>query len=330
MDIDKLYLMFKEHNYNADTGTFSLIEGDINTDAKDLGSNRDEGTQIRNNMLIDIIRSVLTNPAVAGKVMTPGNFDTHSKIGRVLDLIALNSDKSFNELMSMSLEQLDNLYESQDIDILLPSTQILLHKRNMVAGKVIGMSANALTNYAKRQGLGVGINVNPVGSPRFWLNNQFRTDLSTTNNDAQYFTKTNNGYILTNPTRVDLRSLSDVFSSTVSASVDAVKDPVLDRFNINTFTFDSYQLLIGVGYELADVGLLLRQPVIAELVNYYELNSTSGMSKVQAVKDMLNKYEGLLKDAGYEVSSTEVELNQSGFTRQELINSLKQQDRNLD
>ena len=51
----------------------------------------------------------------------------------------------------------------------------------------------------------------------------------------------------------------------LAASVDAVKDPVLNFLNLNTITADSAGLLCRLGYGFYDIGLLMNQPIIVEL-----------------------------------------------------------------
>lgn len=59
----------------------------------------------------------------------------------------------------------------------------------------------------------------------------------------------------------------------LSASVDAVKDPVLNFMNLNTITADSGAVLARLGYSMEDIGLLFNQPIIKELCEIHITNN---------------------------------------------------------
>ncbi len=109
--------------------------------------------------------------------------------------------------------------------------------------------------------------------------------------------------------------ISKNYAAFLAASVDAVKDPVLSFFNLNTFTADSAMLLIGLGYDFNEVGLLLRQPIIEELVNVYDMNVKSGGTKQSAIKEVLYKYRDILEvDLKTPVTDSLYELVSNDFT----------------
>ncbi len=85
--------------------------------------------------------------------------------------------------------------------------------------------------------------------------------------------------------------------SFLAASVDAVKDPVLNYLNLNTITADAGAMLARLGFTTEDIGLLFNQPIIKDICEY---SFNNGMSDINSVIDnVLDNYEvdGELKKA---------------------------------
>ena len=78
----------------------------------------------------------------------------------------------------------------------------------------------------------------------------------------------------------------------LAASVDAVKDPVLNFLNLNLITADAGALLARIGYTPNEIGLLFNQPIIKDLCTYA---ANENVSADVAIIEMLRKYGG--KDA---------------------------------
>ena len=55
----------------------------------------------------------------------------------------------------------------------------------------------------------------------------------------------------------------------LAASVDAVKDPVLNFMNLNTFTTNVAMLLARLGFDSDSIGLFLTQPSIESVTRDY-------------------------------------------------------------
>jgi hypothetical protein len=292
-------MILKEFTFNEKTGKFETIKPDINKDVSEMN------TQERNNLLIDVMRTILSHPDTAVKQLNPGNFDGPKMTARRLNILASNTEYTWKQLESMSLEELDKLSSKGQMDILDFTTQVKLHKQNMTAAKLIGIIANHSTNHAVRQNTNIEINYKTefkkdpenkgkkieTKNPRFYLNEKFYTSLH------DIYSPDNSSYISKN------------FASFLAASVDAVKDPVLSFFNLNTFTADSAMLLTGLGYNFNEIGLLLRQPAIEELVDYYERNYKSGKTKGVAIDDLLSKYKKFLKETLSSNLNPELDVN---------------------
>lgn len=74
----------------------------------------------------------------------------------------------------------------------------------------------------------------------------------------------------------------------LAASVDAVKDPVLNFMNLNTFTADAGAVLSRLGYSTIEIGLLFNQPIIRDICNYAFNN---GVELDIAITEVMNLYQ---------------------------------------
>lgn len=72
----------------------------------------------------------------------------------------------------------------------------------------------------------------------------------------------------------------------LAASVDAVKNPVLNYMNLNTITADAAGMLLRMGYTTDDITLLFNQPIIREACDYMRHNGIKDVSV--ALKHVLN------------------------------------------
>jgi len=112
-------------------------------------------------------------------------------------------------------------------------------------------------------------------------------------------------------------------SEFLAASVDAVKDPVLNFLNLNTVTADSGALLARLGYSMEDIGLLFNQPIIKELCEKHFRDGNYSISKT--ISDLKRDYVNLLKDQKiyYKETSMNNKLNQETLAYNIAINRIE-------
>ena len=304
-DVDKMYLMLKEVNFDKTNGTFRTILPD--TTSEQTGS-KELQRQKRNNLIVDLYRSVLNHPDTASKQILPGNFDELKRVSRVLDVLASGSDISLEKLNSLSLDELDKIVNRNPLDPLDFSTQVKIRKQNMAAAALIGIIANHTSNHYVRQG--TNINLNPIVTKegilnRFTINGHFYTNLHGS------VKPDNSGFI------------SKSYGCTLAASVDAIKDPVLNALNYNTTTADAGLTLTGLGYNEDEIGFFLRQPAIEEFVDSFE-KAERGTSKNEILETILNKYKDLSQTFGnYVANSSTTEMLATQNTIEELANNIR-------
>lgn len=120
-----------------------------------------------------------------------------------------------------------------------PWTMVVYNQQNQIAGKVIGIFANQNVN-------------NAIAS----LMSEFRL-----NKPIAFGDHVSQGLS-------DLLNPDSLTKELLAASVDAVKDPVLNFLNINTITADTAGMLSRLGYSFKEIGLLLNQPAVRRLCDY--------------------------------------------------------------
>ena len=137
-------------------------------------------------------------------------------------------------------------------------TMVVYNQQNQVAGKLIGIFANQNTNNAIASLMKEFSLMQPIafGNHPNGLSN------------------------LLNPNALTKELLA--------ASVDAVKDPVLNFLNLNTITADSAGMLCRLGYSFEEIGLLMNQPIIRELCEYCMDNNMSDIDT--AIDNLLQDY----------------------------------------
>lgn len=261
------------------------------------------GIAERNNLMIDIMFGILTNHNNLHKMLNPGGFDIQKKAARIVTLMKtmdfLEKDENgkfingiylereainkritkesnkvsiYDVLNTKPLDILDKLYSiyKEDLDMLNPRTQVNLHQQNTTAGKLIGIYANHNANHAIMQD--TQLELSEEGSFNFLYGgankltklNQILSPQNT------YISRNNAGFL--------------------AASVDAVKDPVLNFMNLNTFTADTSMLLSRLGYSPNEIGMLLSQPIILKMTQEYFREGKNGVSKEDIVSNIISLY----------------------------------------
>lgn len=257
---------------------------------------QENSLEARNNLLIDMMWGVLTNPDTASKILNPGGFDYQKKAARMVGILQSSRESelrrelnipedqsTLDKLSSMDLGQLDKLAERFKVrlDPLNPRTQVILHQQNMTGAALIGIYANHNANHALMQHTMLQLD-ETNGS--FILNGKRLTSLHNVMNDNKEFVSRNNAGFL-------------------AASVDNVKDPVLAALNQNTFTADASMLLSRLGYNPIEIGLIMSQPIVLDITNTYFRESREGKSKDTIIDQVIDDYKkkaAMMEDVTYD------------------------------
>lgn len=289
-DVDKLYFMRREYvnsksSFKENELTDAILGQFGNSDlAKDVmntlnfeeydytKSPLDNTKAARNNMLIDLIQARLSDPETFTQRTTPGGFPNASKAARVmrelqfgkLDNVVSNDSVNWEELnrrIEEKEEDPEPNYDPSD-----PMTIITYNQQNQVAGKLIGVFANQNTNHAFASLMKKFVLKTPIEFAGHTAGQGYGYD-----------------FLHAAPgVDVDLN-----VAEFLAASVDAVKDPVLNFLNLNTTTANAGAVLAKLSYNLQEIGLLFNQPIIREVCDYIGNNNSDVNT---AILEITNKY----------------------------------------
>lgn len=276
----KLYDIYTEDKDTFTDDTLYKVPYDINN----VKSNSKAGL---NNMFFDMAYAALTAPKALEQQLSPGQFDNFKKVKRIIEAKRLEPNKTLSDLDKLSIDELTNEINKSTkkptsiCDITVTKD---IHKKNAIAAQAIGVCANQVTNHPVANLINLKT-ITPVSVMRGVGVHDISTEAVQKENK--------------NITSKDIRSkmlyISKRLASSVNASVDAVKDPVLDGLNINMFTIDVTMLLLRGsidGRSMSDLqlGVFLNQPVIQLISNTFQNNSSS---KTRIIKGLLSELSRL-------------------------------------
>lgn len=269
-----------------------------------------EGRTYRNNKIVDMTYEVLTHETSADKMLNPGGFDPQKRMGYLVSAYKMHSDKySWEQLQGMPISQLKDLNNSSK-NLSYIDTHIQFYKQNSAAGALIGIFAvNRIAHAVLESGT-------PDGSSAYSMNidNVCKISRNFTVAGMEF------GGFMPFDMRYDRdgQLIGKVMGSLVAASVDAVKDPVLNLMNINNNTANILNTLVRFGMPFDNAALFLSQSVISDvLADFSRENITGYKSLSKIIQDKINQIKD---EANIDESS---EINKEELTYEELVEGLK-------
>ncbi len=311
---DKMNKFYQENSSKYNTTQFVKFKYDVNQ------SPISQSTEARNNRIIDLMYSVLTNKDTSEKIFNPGSFDTQKKSARIINILKSTKQYIYNDLKDLSIKELDNIIDTNGFkfnkSIVDPTTQVAFHQQNTTAGKLIGIFANHNSSHAimqlqqahfrlKDTIIFDGIDLSSIYSPE----------------DPTMGGKIDNIYALDGFTYIGKNN-----AGFLAASVDAVKDPVLNFMNLNTYTANVAMVLSRLGFDPDSIGLLLTQPIIEKVTQeYFRKSNENYITSDSVVTEAINE---LLKELGGGLTEKAIveNLATSPFTKQMLGDNLNIED----
>ena len=272
--LDRLYKYWNKaglpYSYKEAFAQFIADRGYISFESYDFSKSPLDNTRAaRNNMLIKLIQERLMDYETFEQRYTPGGFANASKAARTLRELLFGN---LEGIVSRGTVDFSAIAErAKDIksdpepnyDPSDPMTIITYNQQNQVAGKLIGIFANQNTNHAFSS-----------------LMSEF------TLKDPIRFAGHSYNDLLHAPEGIDVDLNVAEF---LAASVDAVKDPVLNFLNLNTITADAGAVLARIGYTTQEIGLLFNQPIIKEICEY---SFNNGVTADIAMREVVKNYMG--------------------------------------
>ena len=288
---DKLFILIPE---------FRSCRYDIKSEFKKINydftkSPQDNTRAARNNLIIDLMWSVLTHQDTASKIIKGSTPTEHIRTGRVMsilersnlnelvDLLGIDemsgnlTEAVADRLLKMPLEEAETLAKqlSDRLDPLSQTTHTIFHQRNMIGNKMIGIYAIHNAQHALLQQTRDSSNHDSgvYLTKEFIFNNKRLSRLDRMVNDEGEFISNNNAGFL-------------------SMAVDNSKDPLLSAFNQNAFTSNVTMLLSRMGARPMEIALFLQQPIIKDMVLAYQ-NKTYGdyLNDVEVMDEVIGEYK---------------------------------------
>lgn len=272
--LDRLYKYWDKaglpYSYKEAFAQFIADRGYISFESYDFSKSPLDNTRAaRNNMLIKLIQERLMDYETFEQRYTPGGFANASKAARTLRELLFGSLEGivsrgtvdFNAIAERAKDSKSDPEPNYDPSD--PMTIITYNQQNQVAGKLIGIFANQNTNHAFSS-----------------LMSEF------TLKDPIRFAGHSYNDLLHAPEGIDVDLNVAEF---LAASVDAVKDPVLNFLNLNTITADAGAVLARIGYTTQEIGLLFNQPIIKEICEY---SFNNGITADMAMREVVKNYMG--------------------------------------
>lgn len=300
-DIPSFDTWFEENkeNFRYNKPKFSKVKYDFSKSPKE------NGTRARNNLYLDLVRSVLTNPDTADKVLKGGDPTEHHRVGmintilmnatrkEIAEAIGCKEAETIKKLLSADANTVSDLAKklSPKMDPLSPISQLVSHQANMIGQKMIGIYAiNQVQNSILQYADGVAFS-NPL-----FLNGRSRTKLTEMLDDSggarSFITRNIAGYL--------------------SMAVDNSKEQMLATHNQNNFTCGVTMALIRVGYQPKEVALLLQQPIVRRMTDAYSSNE---YGEYAAGKDVINN---AIEDLQKKILSIDPSFSFTGMTGESL------------
>ena len=272
-----------------------------------------QSIEARNNMLIDISYSILTNKDTAGKILTPGSFDKLKKASRINIVLSnrdlydkfkeefgLTDDNAGSYLLNASLKELDDfVMDNKQLDNPLGLDNfVYFHNQNMTGGALIGAYANNTTLQAKYQGTSLRIK----DGNEFFINGRRISNLTNVISDLG-------------------ERISNNCAEFSAGSVDNGKDPVLADLMQNMSTAKVTAFMLRAGMSIEEIGLLFNQPYVKRVIN------ESGSLDKKAIRIIISNATRVVEELGGTIDVKDF-LNQD-YTSKQLINNIIDNYRDL-
>ena len=262
------------------------------------------GRKYRDNKIVDMTLAVLTNEMTADKILNPGGFDAPKKMGYMVAAYKnpANGNISWEQLQKMSIDELKDLSYT-DKDLTWADTQIQFYRQNSAAASLIGVFAVNKVAHATLEGNDIHIAVDEIcgDEPFTIVNTEFGYRMPV---DA---TRDNEGNLI-----------GKTLGSLVSASADAVKDPILNLMNVNMTTAGMLNTMLRLGMTFDDAALFLSQDIIERALNEFNRQNLINYEPLS------NIIEGWLQDYREKNKiSDDSNINTEPLTKEELIEGLR-------
>ena len=265
----------KEYNFEP-TQNINKKEDIVRLEQYDFTKTPEENVKISrsrtNNLLISLVQERLKDPETMKQRYTPGGFEEAKQTARFLrELMYGNLDGVIRggvvDISALKSRQSSETDPEPNYSVTDPYTILHYNQQNQLAAKLIGIFANQNTHTAFVSCMDV-----------------FRLK------EAIDFCGHHGMKDLLHKDSPEAAESSLRVAQFLAASVDAVKEPVLNFMHLNTITADSAALLARLGYNMDEIGLFLSQPIIKDVCQKAFNENRKAKGVIYDMKEELKKY----------------------------------------
>ena len=217
----------------------------------------------------------------------------------------------------MKTEDLKKLAKTNE-NLIYPQTQVAYHKQNMVAAKLIGVFAVANVSHAFMA----------LGEGKAKINCKFYDKVVAINNHQFGYVGINRkgSSEVMDSFNIDAiygysgERISRILAQFLAASVDAVKDPVLNLLNINLKSVNLAVTLARMGFDIQTISLFMNQPSIKYVIKQAILNDSD--LSVEVEKE-INRLQNRTSYSDFKIAQSQKGMI---FDNEDWLQSLKNED----
>ena len=279
------------------------------------------GRKYRDNKIVDMTFAVLTNEMTADKILNPGGFDGPKKMGYMVTAYknpeVREKGYTWEDLQKMSTDDLKKLSYT-DKDLTYADTQVQFYKQNSAAASLIGVFAVNKVAHATLESNDIWLDVAELcGEDAFNIAGHYEIDEKTGEK------KIVGGMTFKDRMQIDVRHdiagnlIGKTLGSLVSASADAVKNPILNLMNINMTTAGMLNTMLRLGMTFEDASLFLSQDIIGILLNQF---NRENLTNYVSLSELIDKWISKYKENNKIVDSSKI--NTEALTKEELIEGI--------
>lgn len=261
------------------------------------------GKDYFNNKIFNMQWAIATHASTADKMLNPGNFDPQKSMGYKVAAYRLGKH-NWEDLNAMSIDALKEIVFTSK-NLMEFDVQTQFYKQNSVAGQILGIFAVAKSAHAMFEGRNYGILV----EDNFTIAGMDFGGIMSLDK-----MKDRSGVTL----------IGKTLGSLVSASADAVKDPVLNFMNINKETVNVLNAALRLGMDFDSISLLLSTKTISDILSTYYRNNLS--KKVSLKNVIAQKIRELESDSTIGKNSP---LAKQELTTEEMITAIRKDNPSL-
>lgn len=265
------------------------------------------GRTYRDNKIIDMTYAVLTNQMTADKILNPGGFDAPKKMGYMVAAYKNPANKGikWSDLQKMSIDELKDLSYT-DKDLTFADTQVQFYKQNSAAASLIGVFAVNKVAHATLESNDIFLDVSEICGDK-----PFTIASTTFGSRMQIDKKYDNEGTL----------IGKTLGSLVSASADAVKDPILNLMNINMTTAGMLNTMLRLGMTFEDAALFLSQDIIERTLNKF---NRENLTNYESLSNIIEKWLTEYREKN-NISDDSL-INTEELTKEELVEGLTSEE----